>query len=109
MVNRRASLDLTFQALADPTRRLMLDQLSRGPTSVSNLARPLAMSLPAVMQHLTVLEASGLVRSRKSGRVRTCSIEPQALGRAEQWLNRRRIEWEQQLEGLGQYLQTVKD
>src|SRR5436853_6403258 len=97
-----------FQALADPTRRAMIERLARGPTSVSELARPLAMSLPAVMQHLAVLEGSGLVRSEKIGRVRTCRIEPQALSLAEQWIGNRRIEWERQLDRLGDYLETMK-
>lgn len=108
MLNNGVPLDLTFQALADPTRRSMLAQLARGPMSVSELARPLAMSLPAVMQHLTVLESSGLVRSQKSGRVRTCRIEPEALSLAEQWINHRRIEWQQSLDRLGEYLQALK-
>jgi DNA-binding transcriptional ArsR family regulator len=108
MLNNGVPLDLTFQALADPTRRSMLAQLARGPMSVSELARPLAMSLPAVMQHLTVLESSGLVRSQKSGRVRTCRIEPEALSLAEQWINHRRIEWQQSLDRLGEYLRALK-
>jgi DNA-binding transcriptional ArsR family regulator len=108
MVNKSTSLDSTFQALADPTRRSILAQLTRGPTSVSDLARPLPMSLPAVMQHLAVLEGSGLVRSKKVGRVRTCRIEPKALGQAEQWINSRRIEWEQHFDRLGRYLETMK-
>jgi DNA-binding transcriptional ArsR family regulator len=108
MLNQSTLLDLTFQALADPARRSMLAQLTHGPTSVSDLARPLAMSLPAVMQHLAVLEGSGLVRSEKIGRVRTCRIEPQALSRAEQWINHRRIEWERHLDRLGEYLETLK-
>lgn len=108
MLNQNTALDLTFQALADPTRRSMLAQLARGPISVSELARPLAMSLPAVMQHLAVLEGSGLVRSEKVGRVRTCRIEPQALSLAERWINQRRAEWERHLDRLGQYLETLK-
>jgi len=108
MLNRNAALDQTFQALADATRRAMLAQLSRGPATVSKLARPLSMSLPAVMQHLAVLESSGLVRSEKSGRVRTCRIEPKALNQAEQWINQRRNEWEQNLDRLGEYLKTLQ-
>jgi DNA-binding transcriptional ArsR family regulator len=108
MLNRNAALDLTFQALADTTRRAMLAQLSRGPATVSRLARPLAMSLPAVMQHLAVLESCGLVRSEKNGRVRTCRIEPRALSQAEQWINQRRSEWEQNLDRLGEYLKTLQ-
>ena len=108
MLNLSASLDLTFQALADPARRSMLAQLTLGPASVSDLARPLAMTLPAVMQHLEVLEQSGLVSSAKVGRVRTCRIEPKALSVAESWINQRRIEWERHLDRLGEYLQTLK-
>ena len=108
MLNRSALLDATFQALADPARRSMLARLARGPTSVSDLARPLDMSLPAVMQHLAVLEHSGLVRSEKIGRIRTCRIEAQALSLAEQWINERRIEWGRHLDRLGEYLETLK-
>jgi DNA-binding transcriptional ArsR family regulator len=104
MLNQRTPLDLAFQALADPARRLMVDRLSRGPASVSELARPLAMSLPGVVQHLHVLEASGLVRSKKVGRVRTCQIEPVALGSAEDWITERRAAWERRLDRLGEYL-----
>ena len=107
MLNNSVRLDLTFQALADSTRRSILAQLTRGPSSVSKLARPLAMSLPAVMQHLAVLEGSGLVRSVKVGRVRTCRIEPKALSLAEQWINQRRAEWEQHFDQLGEYLNTL--
>lgn len=93
-----------FQALADPSRRVMVERLSRGPASVTELARPLAISLPAVVQHLHVLEASGLVRSEKVGRVRTCHIEPKALRTAEQWITERRTSWERRLDRLGDYL-----
>jgi DNA-binding transcriptional ArsR family regulator len=102
--NQSATLDRVFGALADPTRRGMVDRLSRGPASVSELARPLEMSLPAVMQHLQVLEASGLVRSEKLGRVRTCTIEPAALTLAEQWIGARHTLWERRLDRLGEYL-----
>src|SRR5580704_6234945 len=105
MLNQRVPLDLAFQALADSTRRAMVDRLSQGPASVSELARPLAMSLPAVVQHLHVLEASGLVHSEKVGRVRTCRIEPVALGGAEQWIAERRADWERRLDRLGEYLE----
>src|SRR6202011_1164103 len=107
MVNKSSSLDHTFQALADSTRRSILVQLTRGPSSVSALARPLAMSLPAVMQHLAVLEGSGLVRSVKVGRIRACRIDPKALSLAEQWINQRRAEWEQHFDQLGEYLNTL--
>ncbi|CAJ0683973.1 ArsR/SmtB family transcription factor [Ralstonia mannitolilytica] len=108
MLNHDVSLDLAFQALADGNRRAMLVQLVRGPASVSELAEPLDISLPAVMQHLAVLENSGLVRSEKVGRVRTCRIEPGALSLAEQWINQRRLEWEQHFDRLGAYLETLK-
>jgi DNA-binding transcriptional ArsR family regulator len=97
-------LDRVFHALADPGRRTMLERLTRGPATVSELAQPLAMSLPAVVQHLAVLEASGLVTTRKQGRVRTCQIAPGSLQRAERWLNERRIAWERRLDRLGEYL-----
>ncbi len=108
MLNQSAPLDRTFQALADPTRRAIVERLSREPVSVSDLARPLAMSLPAVMQHLAVLEASGLVRSEKVGRVRLCRIAPEALSLAEHWIHARRAEWERRLDRLGDYLDTLK-
>jgi DNA-binding transcriptional ArsR family regulator len=104
MLNQSVPLDLLFQALADPSRRVMVERLSRGPASVSELARPLSMSLPAVIQHLHVLEASGLVRSEKAGRVRTCRIEPVALRTAENWISARRTSWERRLDRLGAYL-----
>ena len=97
-------LDLVFQALADPTRRAMVERLSRGPASVSQLAAPMPMTLPAVVQHLLVLEASGLVRSEKVGRVRTCHIQPAALRSAERWIAERRKLWEHRLDRLGEVL-----
>jgi DNA-binding transcriptional ArsR family regulator len=104
MLNNTVALDRVFQALADPTRRLMLARLCRGPASVSELAKPLAMSLPAVVQHLQVLEGSGLVRSQKIGRVRSCRIEPSALRTAERWISERRTLWERHFDRLGEYL-----
>jgi DNA-binding transcriptional ArsR family regulator len=104
-----SEVDLLFHALADPSRRAMVDRLTRGPASVSELARPLEMSLPAVVQHLHVLEASGLVRSQKLGRVRTCSVEPAALRAAESWIAERRTLWEQSLDRLGEYLAENQD
>jgi DNA-binding transcriptional ArsR family regulator len=102
-------LDLTFQALADPTRRVMVERLARGPASVSELAEPLDMTLSAVVQHLAVLEASGLVRSQKVGRVRTCRIEPVALQGAERWISERRAVWERRLDRLGEFLAEADD
>ena len=104
MLNQSAPLDLMFHALADPTRRRMVERLTRGPASVSALAKPLEMSLSAVVQHLQVLETSGLVRSEKVGRVRTCRIEPKALRTAEQWIAERRTRWEHRLDRLGEVL-----
>ena len=104
MLNQSPMLDPVFQALSDPTRRAIVDRLSRGPASVSSLAAPLPMSLPAVMQHLQVLEKSGLIRSEKIGRVRTCRIEPVAMQTAEQWIADRRATWERRLDRLGDYL-----
>src|SRR5215217_8530633 len=104
MLNYSTSLDQVFHALADPARRQMVERLSRGPASVSELARPLPMSLPAVVQHLQVLEMSGLVRSEKVGRVRTCRLEPAALQPVEQWVSARRSTWERRLDRLGDYL-----
>lgn len=102
------SLDLMFQALADPTRRMMVDRLSRGPASVSELAKPFDMSLPAVVQHLQVLEQSGLVRTQKVGRVRTCTMDPGAMSLAEKWINDRRIQWERRLDRLGEFLAATE-
>ncbi|HUN79536.1 MAG TPA: metalloregulator ArsR/SmtB family transcription factor [Solirubrobacteraceae bacterium] len=93
-----------FHALGDPSRMAIVEQLSEGPASVSDLARPLAISLPAVMQHLAVLEADGLVSSRKVGRVRTCRIEPAGLRAAGDWVSQRRELWERSLDRLGEYL-----
>jgi DNA-binding transcriptional ArsR family regulator len=104
MLNYQQPLDLMFQALADPSRRVMVERLCRGPASVSELAKPLSMSLPAAFQHLQVLEASGLVRSEKNGRVRTCRLEAKALRSAEQWLGERRALWERRLDRLGEIL-----
>ena len=104
MLNHSAALDLTFQALADPTRRAMVERLSRSPATVSDLARPLSMSLPAVMQHLAVLEAAGVVRTLKVGRVRTCSLDSDTLSPAEQWIHSRRTQWEHRLDHLSSYL-----
>lgn len=107
MLNFQEPLDSLFHALADPSRRAIVERLSRGPASVSELADPLPMSLPAVVQHLQVLEASGLVRSEKVGRVRTCHIDPAALQKAESWITRQREFWENQLDRLGEYLSTL--
>ena len=93
-----------FQALTDPARRGMVERLCRGPASVSELAKPFEMSLSAVVQHLAVLESSGLVRSKKEGRVRTCCIDARALRSAEGWISARRASWERHFDRLGEFL-----
>jgi DNA-binding transcriptional ArsR family regulator len=97
-------LDRVFHALADPGRRRMLERLTQGPASVSELGKPLAMSLAAVLQHVQILEASGLVRSQKLGRTRTCSLDAETLRSAERWISQRRTFVERRLDRLGVYL-----
>jgi DNA-binding transcriptional ArsR family regulator len=103
-LDRFPELDRVYGALADGSRRAMVERLSRGPASVKELAEPLTMSLPAVLQHLRVLEESGLVRSQKVGRVRTCRLEPAALQQAEQWIADRRSLWADRLDRLEEFL-----
>lgn len=100
-------LDKAFHALADPSRRSIVVRLSRGPASVSALAEPLKMSLPAVVQHIDVLQKSGLVRSEKVGRVRTCRLEPAPLRSVEQWIAQHRATWETRLDRLGDVLDAT--
>ncbi|TDD37422.1 transcriptional regulator [Actinomadura sp. KC06] len=110
MLNNEEAPDRVFHAVADPTRRAIVERLTLGPASVSELARPLPMSLPAVVQHLQVLETAGLVRSEKVGRVRTCRLEPAGLRTAEDWLRRQRTAWEGRLDRLGGLLtETAND
>src|SRR5919198_5366199 len=104
MVKQRPELDVVFHALADASRRSIVERLTLGSATVTDLAAPLPMSMPAVLQHLQVLEDSGLVRSRKVGRVRTCSIEVTALQSVERWIDERRSSWERRLDRLGAYL-----
>jgi DNA-binding transcriptional ArsR family regulator len=104
MLNQRASINRVFHALGDPTRRAIVEKLSEGPISVSRLAVPLDMTLAAVIQHLQVLEKSGLVHTEKVGRVRTCRIEPSGLSVAEQWIEDRRSLWEKRFDRLGDLL-----
>ncbi|MEW6269817.1 MAG: metalloregulator ArsR/SmtB family transcription factor [Thermodesulfobacteriota bacterium] len=108
MPNQSAQLSRVFQALADPTRRAVLERLSRGPSATSELARPFRMALPSFTQHLDVLERSGLVRSRKSGRVRTYELAPGPLDAAQTWLARQRATWERRLDQLDAYLLEMK-
>jgi DNA-binding transcriptional ArsR family regulator len=98
-------MDQVLKALADSTRRDLVERLVAGPASVGELAAPLTMSLPAVMQHLQVLESAGLVRSAKVGRVRTCHLEPAGLRMLENWLGHQRTDWEHRLDALGDLLQ----
>ncbi|HZC69502.1 MAG TPA: metalloregulator ArsR/SmtB family transcription factor [Jatrophihabitans sp.] len=96
--------DVVFHALSDPTRRHIVEQLGRGPASVSQLAAPLPMSMPAVVQHLQVLEASGLIESQKVGRVRTCRLVVKRLDTVQDWIEARRAAWERRLDRLGEFL-----
>lgn len=109
MPNYLPGLDGVFRALADPTRRAVLERLATGPAPVSELAAPFAMALPSFVQHLAVLERSGLVRSRKSGRVRTYRLAPAPLTGAERWLAAQRRLWECRLDQLDRYLDATKE
>jgi DNA-binding transcriptional ArsR family regulator len=104
MPRKKPDIDRIFHALGDPTRRAIVEKLSAGPISVSRLAEPLDITLAAVVQHLQVLEDSGLVQTEKVGRVRTCHIEPAGLSAAEQWITDRRSTWERRLDRLGDLL-----
>jgi DNA-binding transcriptional ArsR family regulator len=104
MQTQQAVIDRVFHALGDPTRRAIVEKLSEGPISVSHLAKPLEITLAAVVQHLQILEKSGLVHTEKVGRVRTCRIEPTGLSVAEQWIEDRRSLWEKRLDRLGDLL-----
>ena len=108
MSRKRPDVDRLFHALGDPSRRAIVDLVSRGPVAVSRLAVPLGITLAAVVQHVQVLEQSGIVRTEKAGRVRTCSIEPGGLSAAETWLRDRRTMWERALDSLGSFLESEK-
>jgi DNA-binding transcriptional ArsR family regulator len=99
-----AAVDRVFHALAEPTRRALVERLSAGPASVSDLAQPFDLTLAAIVQHLQVLEESGVVRTEKVGRVRTCRIQPRGLNVAERWLGERRALWERRFDRLGEVL-----
>ena len=109
MLDYEVDLDRVFHALADSGRRSMVERLSHGPASVSELGRPLGMTLSAVVQHVQVLEACGLVRTEKVGRTRTCTVEPEALRSAERWIADRRALWERRLDRLGEYLAATAE
>jgi DNA-binding transcriptional ArsR family regulator len=100
--------DEVFRALSDPTRRAIVDRLSLGTATVSDLAEPFAMSLPAIHQHLQLLEGADLITTAKEGRVRTCRLNARALRAAEDWISRRRAMWERRLDNLGEHLQRQK-
>ena len=109
MPNQSVRLNDLFRALADPTRRAVVERLGRGPAAMSELARPFKMALPSFSQHLDVLERSGLVRSRKSGRVRTYRLAPKPLAAAEDWMERQRLMWNRRLDQLDTYLIDLKE
>jgi DNA-binding transcriptional ArsR family regulator len=109
MLAQRASVNRVFHALGDPTRRAILEKLSEGPVSVSKLAGPLSVTLAAVVQHLQVLEKSGLVQTQKAGRVRTCRMNPRGFSVAEQWIENRRALWEKRFDRLGEFLSQTDD
>src|SRR5438552_18034798 len=108
MPNQSAKLDRVFHALSDPTRRAIVRRLSRGPASVSELARPHAMAMPSLLQHLRVLEASRLIRTEKTGRVRTCRIQAAALKAAEGWMAEQRALWEGRLDRMEAYVVNLQ-
>lgn len=108
MPNQEIELDGVFRALADPTRRAVVQRLSRGPASVSDLAEPFEMALPSFLQHLRVLEDSGLVRSKKSGRIRTCEIAPEQLSKAERWIGQQREIWAGRLDRMEDVVRAMK-
>lgn len=104
-----ATLDRLFQALADPTRRAVVERLGRGPVATSELARPFAMALPSFLQHLDVLERAGLVSSTKEGRVRTYRLTPQPLEVVEDWMTTQRRLWERRLDRFDEYVRTLRE
>lgn len=108
MDNLSSHLDQVFGALADPTRRAILARLGEGEASVGELAEPFAMALPSLMKHIRVLEAGGLVESEKSGRVRTCRLNPAAMSYAEHWLGEQRAVWEARLDRLEAYVTRIE-
>jgi len=104
MAQHSAQLDSIFQALADPTRRAVLGRLGRGPASISDLAEPFDMALPSFMKHIHFLEGSGLIRTHKEGRVRTCAIDKQQFAEIDAWLNDQRAVWESRTDRLEQFV-----
>jgi DNA-binding transcriptional ArsR family regulator len=107
MANNEARLTDVFYALADPTRRAIVQALGRGPESVSALAAPFEMALPSFMKHLFVLERSGVIRSSKAGRVRTCELAPRALSQAERWIAEQRATWEARSDRMARFVEKL--
>ena len=107
MANKELQLTEVFYALADPTRRAIVVALGRGPESVSTLAAPFAMALPSFMKHLSVLERSGVIRSSKAGRVRTCELAPRALSQAERWIAEQRASWEARSDRMARFAEKL--
>jgi DNA-binding transcriptional ArsR family regulator len=109
MITTQRPIDRIFHALGDPTRRAFLEKLSHGPAPASSLAKTLKITLAAVIQHLHILEASGLARTKKIGRVRICEIEPKGFSVAEKWIADRRLLWERRYDKLGQLLSEAEE
>ncbi|UXI66447.1 ArsR/SmtB family transcription factor [Tahibacter amnicola] len=109
MPNQSSPLDQVFQALADPTRRAVVERLTCGPATTTELAQPFSMALPSFAQHMGMLERCGLVRSHKTGRIRTYHLVPRRLKAAEQWMSRQRALWEQRLDQLDAFLLSQKE
>ena len=109
LMDKHEQLDGIFQALADPTRRAVIGRLGRGPASVGELAQPFSMALPSFMKHIHVLEESGLIRSRKAGRVRTCEIDTARLAAVDTWLNEQRAIWKGRTDRLEKFVTEDKD
>ena len=107
MENNTHQLDRAFHALADPTRRSVIQRLMHGPATVSELSEPFAIGLPTLMKHIKVLENTGLIRSTKNGRIRTCRIEPTQLAAAERWLSEQRALWESRTDRLVDYVEAL--
>ena len=107
MPNKQESFDLVFAALSDPTRRAIVMRLCREPASVSELSKPFAMAMPTLLQHVRVLETSGLIETEKIGRVRTCSLRAEVMARTEQWLATQRAAWEQRLDRMESYVNKL--
>lgn len=108
MANYLVELDSVFHALADPTRRAVIERLGNGPATVSELAEPFGMALPSFMKHVSVLERTGLIRSSKLGRIRTCVLQRQNLAAAERWFDEQRALWAGRYENLDKLLDKLK-